>query len=512
LVVEPVRPEPHPQADDLQLARPAEADPPPRRLDNTTLRALVLGQICLHASMAGLRLALPLMMLRQGGWLGLPPEAAAGLLLGLFALAPVVLALPAGRWADRRGYHKPVRAAVGLAMLGGVLGCVGAWLGMGPGGAGGQGVDLAARGLHAVLVRPGAWGFALLQGLLLAASASLVGAACNLGLIAMQRTAGRLAAGTPAEGGPSAEAEAPARPNPAELRRVFSWLGLAPALANVVGPLLAGVLIDAIGFVGAALLLSLLPLGKAACARRVPPEIGAPASPSASQVPSEVADRASTPTAVALPPDPAPALAPTLGARLLHRLPRGWDLLGRPGIRQLLVVNWFFSTSWDLHAFVVPLLGHERGLSASAIGTVLGVFAAAVAGVRVLIPLVAERVQERQVLGGAMLTIAAVFFVYPWAHSLAQMAALALLLGLSMGSAQPMVMTALHHLAPPERQGEALAMRSAAINLSSALLPSVFGLVGAALGASLLFRGMSALLLLLGLPLAWRLGQDAHRS
>ncbi|MEY2686046.1 MAG: hypothetical protein RL375_244, partial [Pseudomonadota bacterium] len=30
------------------------------------LIALVIGQICLHAAMAGLRMALPLMLLRQG--------------------------------------------------------------------------------------------------------------------------------------------------------------------------------------------------------------------------------------------------------------------------------------------------------------------------------------------------------------------------------------------------------------------------------------------------------------
>jgi predicted MFS family arabinose efflux permease len=173
-------------------------------------------------------------------------------------------------------------------------------------------------------------------------------------------------------------------------------------------------------------------------------------------------------------------------------------------VRKLLLINWFFSSSWDLHGFVVPLLGHERGLSASAIGAVLGLFAAAVAAVRVCIPLVARHVKERQVLSGAMAIVALVFAVYPFAHSAVQMSACALVLGLALGSVQPMIMTALHHLAPPDRQGEAIALRSAIINLSSSVLPVAFGMVGAALGASLLFRAM-ALVLLLGLPLALRL-------
>jgi hypothetical protein len=67
-----------------------------------------------------------------------------------------------------------------------------------------------------------------------------------------------------------------------------------------------------------------------------------------------------------------------------------------------------------------------------------------------------------------------------------------------------MIMTALHHCAPPDRQGEAIALRSAVINSSSTLLPMAFGLIGAAVGPTLLFRGMTAVLLLVGLPLAWR--------
>jgi len=55
-----------------------------------TLIALIVGQICLHSCMAGVRLAAPLQALRQGhsAW-------EVGVLLGLFALAPVLLALPA---------------------------------------------------------------------------------------------------------------------------------------------------------------------------------------------------------------------------------------------------------------------------------------------------------------------------------------------------------------------------------------------------------------------------------
>jgi predicted MFS family arabinose efflux permease len=239
------------------------------------------------------------------------------------------------------------------------------------------------------------------------------------------------------------------------LKRVFSWLGLAPALSNVAGPVLAGVLIDHGGFRVAFGALMLLPLMGLWWARRVPVET------------------------------PAPRAAST-------QVQSSWDLLRTPGLRRLLAVNWLLSASWDVHAFVVPILGHERGFSASAIGLVLGVFATAVAAVRLLIPALAHRLREAQVLVGAMLCTAAVFSVYPFVHSAWMMGVCAVLLGLALGSVQPMIMTTLHQLTPNDRHGEAIALRSMTINFSSAVMPLMFGFAGAALGAASLFWVMGA--------------------
>ena len=63
-------------------------------------------------------------------------------------------------------------------------------------------------------------------------------------------------------------------------------------------------------------------------------------------------------------------------------------------MRCLLLVNWLLSSCWDVHTFVVPVLGHERGFSASVIGAILGAFAIAATVVRVALPFVATRVNE----------------------------------------------------------------------------------------------------------------------
>ena len=86
-----------------------------------------------------------------------------------------------------------------------------------------------------------------------------------------------------------------------------------------------------------------------------------------------------------------------------------------------------------------------------------------------------------------MLVAGAVFAVYPFAHQAWVMGACAVVLGFALGAVQPMVMTTLHQITPARRHGEAIALRSMAINFSSATMPLAFGLVGATLGASGLF-------------------------
>jgi hypothetical protein len=80
------------------------------------LLALIVGQIGLHATMAGVRMAAPLQALRLGhsAW-------SVGVLMALYAAAPVLLSMYAGRMADRLGYHRPVNIAIGLSLFGALL-------------------------------------------------------------------------------------------------------------------------------------------------------------------------------------------------------------------------------------------------------------------------------------------------------------------------------------------------------------------------------------------------------
>lgn len=376
---------------------PDAPDAPDAARSGRTLVALIIGQLGLHSAMAGLRMAAPLQALNEGysAW-------AVGLLLALFAAAPVLLALHAGRLADRHGYHRPVRIAATLTGSGMALAVLSHWL-------------------------PGGWHFGAL-----CVAATLTGSGANMGMLTIQRTAGLAAR------------------DATERVRIFSWLGIAPSFSNVIGPVSVGFVIDYAGFTAGYALLLLLPLATLVSARSVPPS-----------------------------PTRAPSAAAATGT--------AWDLLAAPGMKRLLLVNWLLSMCWDVHSFAVPILGHERGFSASTIGLILGTFTLSVTGVRLFIPMLAHRLQERQVICGAMAGTGCIFALYPLAHSPWLMAGCAVLLGQTLGAVQPMIMSTLHHLTPDSRHGEALAFRSMAINASSTVMPLLFGAVGTVVGAAVLF-------------------------
>jgi MFS family permease len=358
------------------------------------LLRVIGAQVCLHATMAGMRLATPLLALQQGY-----SAAAVGVLISLFALTQVFLALPAGRFADRHGFKRPLWLSVIAAVVG--------------------------AGLVAI--------FPVFPVMCLAAL--LTGGATGATVIALQRHVGRSAH------------------DPTQLKRVFSWLAIAPALSNFVGPFLAGMLIDHAGRQAADLLafricfvvMAGLPLICWMLAR------GAHEPP---------------PTA------PLAGAAPT----------RAWDLLREPMFRRLLFVNWLQSSSWDVHAFVLPVLGHDRGISASVIGSILGAFAIAAAVIRVVLPVIASRSSERGVILVSTVVTALVFSVYPLLDSAWTMGLCSVVLGFSLGAVQPMVMSMLHQITPHARHGEALGLRLMTINASSVAMPMLFGSLGAVTG------------------------------
>ncbi len=387
---------------------------------NPQLLRLIGGQIFLHSTLAGNRMAAPLWALGAGY-----SPAAVGVLLALFGASQMLLAVPVGRYVDRHGMRVAILSSVAAACLGGLLAMIWPVFGV------------------------------------LCLTALLTGGATAATVIAIQRQVGRLSSGG------------------ADLRRSFSWLAIGPSISNVIGPLAVGFLIDHAGpspgsqqgFQAAFALMAGVPLVTWWLLRHVL---------RASQV------------------TPASSMQPQAPLR------QTLQLLRHPGIARLMLVNWLISSSWDVHSLVVPFIGVARGLSASQIGMILGAFALATGLVRLLLPLLAERVSEWALITGSMLVNCALFVLYPMLPSALAMGLCSFLMGVALGVVQPMVMSMLHQITPVERQGEALGLRLMAVTATGVVVPLLFGSVSALIG----FSGVCwlvAAVLGTGMRPAWRL-------
>lgn len=172
-----------------------------------------------------------------------------------------------------------------------------------------------------------------------------------------------------------------------------------------------------------------------------------------------------------------------------------FELLRNPEVRAVLIVSGLISMAWDLQSFLVPVYGNSIGLSASQIGLVLGSFAAATFAIRLAMPALARRYHEWQVLVFTLLASALAFGLMPFFHSMGPLMAVAFLLGLGLGSAQPNVMSLLHDRTPTGRVGEALGLRTTIMNSSHVVLPLVIGAFGSLVGAGAGFWLMAVALM-----------------
>jgi len=158
------------------------------------------------------------------------------------------------------------------------------------------------------------------------------------------------------------------------------------------------------------------------------------------------------------------------------------------------IINGLLSMAWDLHSFFVPIYGAKIGLSASRIGIILASFAVATFTVRLVMPRIARRFSEFEVLTTALFVAGAAYALFPFVEQVATLMLLSFVLGLALGSGQPMVMSLLYSLSPVGRMGEAAGVRMTIVNASSFVMPLLFGGVGSTLGLSPVFWTVGAAL------------------
>ena len=327
-----------------------------------------------------------------------------GFLLATYGLFPMLFAVYAGKVADRHGVRLPLY--LGLVFLG--------------------------AGIALPFVLPGF--------IALFASALIGGAGFILSQVAMQTLTGSLGTG---------EART----------KNFSLYVLAVAVADFLGPVLAGLSIDALGhnptFAISASLTLVSMAGFIAIDRLIPRAL------------------------------PAARNAPVQHSAELLRL---------PDLRRVFIAGAVTMSAGDLFQLYVPLYGHSIGLSATAIGLVMGAAAVSVFVTRVLIPPMSRRFGEERLLLYSILLTAAMLALIPLFKTAIAIGAVCFVLGLGLGLGQPLTVIIAYNHSPPGRAGEVVGIRIAVNNFAHVFVPPLFGALGSLIGLAPVFWGSAAVL------------------
>ncbi|MGE5525832.1 MAG: MFS transporter, partial [Rhodospirillaceae bacterium] len=193
---------------------------------------------------------------------------------------------------------------------------------------------------------------------------------------------------------------------------------------------------------------------------------------------------------------------------LLPRLPRARqaadavrrrmiDLFQIPDLRRIMLASAVVMTGLDLFQLYMPLYGHAVGLSASAIGMTLGAYAAAGFVTRALIPILVKRYTEQTIMVYSLVLAAVAFVAIPFFVNAYVLGTICFILGLGMGLGQPLAVILTYNFSPPGRAGEALGLRIAINNSMHVVAPSTFGAIGSLVGLAPVFW-VTAVFLVLG--------------
>jgi MFS family permease len=173
------------------------------------------------------------------------------------------------------------------------------------------------------------------------------------------------------------------------------------------------------------------------------------------------------------------------------------DLWRVPTLRNTFIATGVVSAGDDLFRLYLPIYAYSVGVSASAIGIILGTVAAATFLIRSFLPWLAKRLSEVEILTYSIFVAAGAFVALPFFASAYALAVIAFALGLGVGCANPMSMALLYAMSPAGRIAEATGLRKTVNHGTGLVAPLVFSSVGTAFGFTTVFVS-SALVLLLG--------------
>ena len=213
---------------------------------------------------------------------------------------------------------------------------------------------------------------------------------------------------------------------------------LSVSIANFIGPLLVGFIIDWIDYTLAYLILGLFALTPGILFLFIPIK--------GTATEKQLADNSS------------------FLKLLLHK-----------DLRSIFITSGVILTAVGLFEFYFPIYANSIGLSASTIGVLVGINALAFIISRLFMNPLQKRFTPEQILGGCLLIASIAFFLLPFFKAVPILAMISFLMGLGLGCCQPLSIVMAYNASPDGHTGEVLGIRLTVNKAVQFAVPIVFG-------------------------------------
>ena len=162
------------------------------------------------------------------------------------------------------------------------------------------------------------------------------------------------------------------------------------------------------------------------------------------------------------------------------------------GFKSAIFVSGSITAVIDVMLVFLPLLGRELGFTATEVGILLAVRAAASMLVRIILGNISNRFGMRWTLNfGSLVTVLALVLI-ALSSNFWLLAVLMFIAGFATGIGQPVTMAWVSRISPPEIRGLAISIRLTSNRLGQVVIPAIAGALAAS-GAGTIFWLLAAL-------------------
>ncbi len=169
-------------------------------------------------------------------------------------------------------------------------------------------------------------------------------------------------------------------------------------------------------------------------------------------------------------------------------------MLGNPSMRSAMLASLAISSVVDVLVVFLPVLGKERGFSASSIAMILAIRALTSMASRVYLGEVTRKIGFRNLLLGSMALSSISLLLAIAANTVLLLAIVIGIAGVALGVGQPMTMAWVSRISKQDERSLAISVRLAGNRFGQFTLPLVAGALAAPFGANSVLAAMSILI------------------